>query len=59
MKGILILFLISTSSFSFGQNFSIDTISEKSPLFPGDIYRFPIVTKGDKGVCEKINAHHY
>ena len=57
MKSIVILFLLSTTLFSFGQNFIIDTISENSPFFPGDVYCFPILKGNDKEVSKKINSH--
>jgi hypothetical protein len=57
MKSVLTIVLFFFTTMSIGQFFTIDTIAEKSPYFPGDIYRFPILNENDKELCQSINSH--
>ena len=57
MKTVIILCSLLTTCLAFSQSYSVDTVSEKCPYFPGEPYAFPILKGGDELVTNKINTH--
>jgi len=41
----------------FAQDFSVEKLSEASPVNPDEVYTFPLLKGGDNEICEKINKY--